>query len=55
MASDPSVGKEIGRVGEDEVEAPFGMVFGDIVHEGEAVGLVQPNAGASVFKHALAR
>jgi len=45
VAGDAAVGEEIGRVGEDGVEAAFGVFGGDGIEEVEAVALVEADEG----------
>src|SRR5208282_2271742 len=48
VAGDAAVGEEIGRVGEDAVEAAFGIFGGDGVEQLEAVAVVKPEAAGGV-------
>ena len=45
VAGDAAVGEEVWRVGEDAVEAAFGVFGGDGVEEFEAVALVEADEG----------
>ena len=55
VAGDAAVGEEVGRVGEDAVEAAFGVFDGDGVEEFEAVAVVEPKAAVVVTVHEARR
>jgi len=48
VAGDAAVGEEVGRVGEDGVEAAGGEAGVEGVEDFEAVALVEPDAGGVV-------
>ena len=54
VAGYPAIGQEVGRIGEYHVETPRRMRLGDFVHEIQAVGVVEFDAGLSVCEYALA-
>lgn len=55
VAGDAAVGEEVGRVGEDEVEDALRVAFEQVVHDLEAVAVVEPEAAGVVAVSELAR